>query len=185
MLVNSQDPGLSLMQPFNLSIRNSAAGIADLCRKTGCQNLFVTPTSAALRRLALDAREELMKEGIGLRLLDLPSLDAIYPRFGQEVVDDAFEPLALPASVSVDSPCLYLHSSGSTSFPKPIPWTHAFCIRANSWVRRALVFRPEAHHRSLTTAARISVAAPGSSAPRPASTWPASPITSSSRSSPA
>ena len=60
-----------------------------------------------------------------LSIEELPSLDAIFPRLGHEVEEDAFIPYpAIETRPDLSEVCLYLHSSGSTGLPKVIPQSH-------------------------------------------------------------
>jgi acyl-coenzyme A synthetase/AMP-(fatty) acid ligase len=61
----------------------------------------------------------------GLIVEDIPPLDAIYPKLGKEKADDPFEQYPQPAiRPPMTDVLLYLHSSGSTGFPKAIPQTY-------------------------------------------------------------
>ncbi|KAJ6617595.1 hypothetical protein B0H10DRAFT_2033150 [Mycena sp. CBHHK59/15] len=92
--------------PFPISPRNSPAAIVNLLRKTSCHRLVAT-------------------------CVTLDSLLAALHLFSRSILTweakhrIAFEPYADDASCpSLDGICMYLHSSGSTGFPKAIPETH-------------------------------------------------------------
>ncbi|KAF7360648.1 General substrate transporter [Mycena venus] len=92
--------------PFPISPRNSPAAVVNLLRKTSCHRIVSTCVT-------LDA------------LLEVPSVSQVYPNLGAESADCTFEPyLASANRPELDDVCLYLHSSGSTGFPKAIPETH-------------------------------------------------------------
>ncbi|KAI0743094.1 acetyl-CoA synthetase-like protein [Daedaleopsis nitida] len=105
--------------PFPISARNSPAAVAHLVRATAVHALFVSG-DAAMQRLALEAQAELARDGYAVRLLPLPELRDVY--------NDAEEGDAVGAvkmgRVDGDQTALIIHSSGSTSFPKPIRISH-------------------------------------------------------------
>jgi hypothetical protein len=56
---------------------------------------------------------------------EIPTLAQCYPYLGRETYSDIFVPYpALEKPQGMDDVILYLHSSGSTGFPKPIPQTN-------------------------------------------------------------
>ncbi|KAJ7625826.1 putative nonribosomal peptide synthetase, partial [Roridomyces roridus] len=59
------------------------------------------------------------------------SFEQIYPHLGHETFRDEFVPYPGPSGVhtSLDDVAIYLHSSGSTGLPKPIPQTHRILIQ--------------------------------------------------------
>lgn len=60
-----------------------------------------------------------------LTIEEIPSLTQVYPNLGAEKEDGSFQPYITETSpVSFDSIGLYLHSSGSTGYPKAIAQTH-------------------------------------------------------------
>ena len=64
--------------------------------------------------------------GYALEVDEVPALDAVFPRLAREEEADAFEPYPEPSvEPKPDDMLLYLHSSGSTGFPKAIPHTRA------------------------------------------------------------
>lgn len=59
-----------------------------------------------------------------LSIEEVPTLKVAYPRLGQETADDPFTPISSAFSPKDSDKGIYLHSSGSTGFPKPILFTH-------------------------------------------------------------
>jgi acyl-CoA synthetase (AMP-forming)/AMP-acid ligase II len=56
---------------------------------------------------------------------EIPTLAQCYPYLGRETYSDTFVPYpALQGPQGMDDVILYIHSSGSTGFPKPIPQTN-------------------------------------------------------------
>ncbi|KAJ7236051.1 acetyl-CoA synthetase-like protein [Mycena haematopus] len=115
--------------PFPISHRNSAAAMFHLLSTTGSHRVLTTKSSlgALLETVATDnAPYELSIE-------DIPPLGQIYPHLGHESTDHAFVPYPSPTkSISIDNVALYLHSSGSTGFPKSIPETHRTLVQQAS-----------------------------------------------------
>ncbi|RDB20739.1 Non-canonical non-ribosomal peptide synthetase FUB8 [Hypsizygus marmoreus] len=111
--------------PFPISPRNTPAAVAHLLKKTSCHRLITT--TVTLKSLVDGVKSELSTEDPTFELIveDIPSLAELYPKIGKETVDDAFEPYpqytVRPPMTDV---AIYLHSSGSTGFPKAIPQTH-------------------------------------------------------------
>ncbi|KAF8209425.1 hypothetical protein K438DRAFT_1960414 [Mycena galopus ATCC 62051] len=101
--------------PFNISPRNSAAGVADLLKKTDAIAVYV---SADLKGILADALEIYGKP---LPTFDALSFAELQNDFKEEPAELS-EPLpVLPAVVDMNSLALILHSSGSTStVSKPI-----------------------------------------------------------------
>ncbi|KAJ6568452.1 hypothetical protein B0H10DRAFT_2109334 [Mycena sp. CBHHK59/15] len=111
--------------PFPISPRNSPAAIVNLLRKTSCHRLVAT--CVTLDSLLAAVKQEITQSNADfpITIEEAPSLFQIYPNLGSETSDCAFEPYADDASCpSLDGICMYLHSSGSTGFPKAIPETH-------------------------------------------------------------
>ncbi|KAF8209428.1 hypothetical protein K438DRAFT_2012211 [Mycena galopus ATCC 62051] len=101
--------------PFNISPRNSAAGVADLLTKTDAVAVYV---SADLKGILANALEIYGKP---LPTFDALSFAELQNDFKEEP-SELSEPLSvLPAVVDINSLAVILHSSGSTStFSKPI-----------------------------------------------------------------
>ncbi|KAJ7236069.1 hypothetical protein B0H12DRAFT_1256772 [Mycena haematopus] len=100
--------------PFPISHRNSAAAIFHLLSNTGSHRVLTTKGSLGrlVETVATDnAPYEVSTE-------EIPLLGQVYPHLGHESAEHTFVP------ISLDNVALYLHSSGSTGFPKSIPETH-------------------------------------------------------------
>ncbi|KAH7929522.1 putative aminoadipate reductase [Leucogyrophana mollusca] len=105
--------------PFAMSPRNSPPAVADMMKKTGCRRVVtIENTHRALV-------EGVRREVTALEVTELPSYSRLYPKLGKETIEDQFEFYPQPPSwPQLDQPALYLHSSGSTGFPKPIAHSH-------------------------------------------------------------
>jgi acyl-coenzyme A synthetase/AMP-(fatty) acid ligase len=104
-----------------MSHRNSAAAVISMLQKTDCHRILTTPrfdnpTTDAL----MDAIRTECPPDYVLNIDYIPHPDAIYSHLGTESDDDTFEAYP-PKTRLLDDVALYLHSSGSTGFPKPIP----------------------------------------------------------------
>lgn len=100
--------------PFPISPRNSPAAVAHLLKETGAMHLVVGAESS-MHELA--AASLALFTGVHPRVSDMPTHEELYC-----VAEDnsIFLPLSRPA---MSDSAVILHSSGSTSFPKPIYWT--------------------------------------------------------------
>ena len=106
-----------------MSNRNSAAAVADMMKKTNCSRILTL--HHAHNALIKNIREEVPDREVVVG--ELPTLSYTFPKLGREVEADPFVPYPVSASPpDLDSPAIYLHSSGSTGFPKPIAHSHKF-----------------------------------------------------------
>jgi hypothetical protein len=113
-------------QPFLISPRNSAEGICHLLRSVSTHHLISTATSLA--PILEKVQWLLNQEQYMLEIEELPAFTEAYPLLGQETIADAFEPQpGIPnRDAYTDGVVAYLHSSGSTGFPKSIPYRWNF-----------------------------------------------------------
>ncbi|KAF9497419.1 acetyl-CoA synthetase-like protein [Pleurotus eryngii] len=109
-------------QPFPLSNRNSPAGIAHLIKEMKVTHIITTGDHSTQQLLAASV-DVLGSEGVRVRCISLP-------RFGDELVkpNQSFKRCPVPVRAKPDDAALILHSSGSTTFPKPIISTHRMLI---------------------------------------------------------
>ncbi|KAL6302718.1 hypothetical protein BKA93DRAFT_736353 [Sparassis latifolia] len=106
--------------PFPMSPRNSAPAIANMLERTCCHRVVSQPSLSPLS----EAVRASVSEGYELQVDALPTLSDIFPAFGSTAgaaVPSSYPAPAQPPACS--DIVLYLHSSGSTGFPKPIPQT--------------------------------------------------------------
>ncbi|KAF8869423.1 putative aminoadipate reductase [Infundibulicybe gibba] len=111
--------------PFPISPRNTPAAVVQLLKASHCHRLVTTRTT--LRPFVEGIIAELLDHDpqFSLVIEEVPPLNIIYPRIGAETAADPFKPYPPPPTrPSLDDIALYLHSSGSTGFPKAIPQTH-------------------------------------------------------------
>ncbi|EIN05387.1 acetyl-CoA synthetase-like protein [Punctularia strigosozonata HHB-11173 SS5] len=105
----------------HLSTRNSAPAIAHLLEKVGAQHLLVSGESG-LQSVAREALEKIGKDWSTF-VSEMPA----YP----DLFNDQPVQLLPKRKFSASGKVCYLHSSGSTAFPKPLAWTH------ESWLTSA------------------------------------------------
>ncbi|KAF9553317.1 acetyl-CoA synthetase-like protein [Agrocybe pediades] len=109
---------------FPISPRNSPAAVAHLISKVSVKHIFVG-REQAMADLAKKAVEILSIQHPSLampKFSPLPLFEDLYLDSKEEFDDIPYE------NKGPDQVAIYLHSSGSTSFPKPIPWTNRNCI---------------------------------------------------------
>ncbi|EJC99755.1 acetyl-CoA synthetase-like protein [Fomitiporia mediterranea MF3/22] len=102
---------------FPISPRNSAPAAAHLLSKAKPIGIVVS-SEPSLQQLADDAIET--SECPELRKYDIPVFERLFPGEG---FDPQF-PFVPSAKLDMNSLAIIYHSSGTTSFPKPIYWTH-------------------------------------------------------------
>ncbi|KAH0833866.1 putative nonribosomal peptide synthetase [Lanmaoa asiatica] len=113
-----------------MSPRNSPAAVVNMMRKTGCHRLISTRHS--LGTLLDGIRTEFasrVDEPVDLEIEEPPALAYVYPELGKETASTPFVPYPKADERPVnDAIMYYLHSSGSTGFPKPIPITYLTAV---------------------------------------------------------
>ncbi|KAF7965726.1 hypothetical protein HWV62_42156 [Athelia sp. TMB] len=117
--------------PFPISPRNSPEAIVSLLQKTSCTRILTTSPSLG----------GLISQVIALapfKVKEAPTISQCYPFLGHETASDSFEPYPeLAGKLDLDHVLFYLHSSGSTGFPKPIPQTSRAVL---SWCSLGMLF---------------------------------------------
>lgn len=96
--------------------------------KTSCSRVL---SQKAFDHVLSDVRVELEKENLQLRVDDLPELHDIFPVLAGRKSDTMRYPPS-PEAVDMNDIALYIHSSGSSGPPKPIPQRH---INMLHWCR--------------------------------------------------
>ncbi|KIK59187.1 hypothetical protein GYMLUDRAFT_44941 [Collybiopsis luxurians FD-317 M1] len=109
--------------PFPISPRNSAPAIVDLLRKSSAHRILTTYTT--LKAVIDGVRSELKSgEPFELSVEEAPGLYEVYPYLGKETANDPSDPPPVPYLPKDTDTAIYLHSSGSTGFPKAIRLSH-------------------------------------------------------------
>ncbi|KAF8955032.1 acetyl-CoA synthetase-like protein [Flammula alnicola] len=110
--------------PFLMSPRNIAPAIIKMLKEVNCHKLLTTQET--LKTLVSEIKADLAKDSpeFALEVLEMPPLSKIFPKLGHEKPEDPFEEYPKVAvRPALDDALLYLHSSGSTGFPKSIKET--------------------------------------------------------------
>ncbi|KZT27278.1 acetyl-CoA synthetase-like protein, partial [Neolentinus lepideus HHB14362 ss-1] len=108
--------------PYPMSNRNSPAAIFHMLRTTSCHHLIVT--SNTLAGLVTGIMAEASSQDYRIQIDELPCLYDIFPHFGYETAGDDFVSYPALNKCGPDEIITYIHSSGSTGFPKSIPHTN-------------------------------------------------------------
>ncbi|KZP28667.1 putative aminoadipate reductase [Athelia psychrophila] len=107
--------------PFPIGPRNSAEAMVSMLQKSGCHRILTT--SVTLGPLIAQIKA-LTSADSALTFEDAPTVSQCYPYLGQEAFSHPFAPYPVPqAPLDLDQLLFYLHSSGSTGLPKPVPQT--------------------------------------------------------------
>ncbi|KZT22888.1 acetyl-CoA synthetase-like protein [Neolentinus lepideus HHB14362 ss-1] len=107
------------LTPFPMSHRNSPAAVCHMLQTTSCHRLITT--SASLDSLISGIKAGLSETDHELQIDELPPLYDAFPHLGHETANDLFTPYPAMTNCKPDDIIIYIHSSGSTGFPKPIP----------------------------------------------------------------
>ncbi|KAI0079020.1 acetyl-CoA synthetase-like protein, partial [Panus rudis PR-1116 ss-1] len=107
--------------PFPMSPRNSAEAVFNMLQKTDCHQIVSQPSlSGLISKVTTLAKSS----GYDVEAENLVPLDMVIPGLaGQN--DTEVEPYpSIASGKELDDVVLYLHSSGSTGFPKPVAQTN-------------------------------------------------------------
>lgn len=80
----------------------------------------------SLNALTSSIESQFSAKGGSVNVVALPSLQSIFPAINEDDPNQTPDVLPYPPSATVPQPndlVFYVHSSGSTGFPKPIPQT--------------------------------------------------------------
>ncbi|KAG2145295.1 putative aminoadipate reductase [Suillus bovinus] len=108
--------------PFPMSPRNSVAAVTSMMHKTGCRRLITTQHSLASLIDGIKASFVSVTQTSQLQIDEIPALKHLYPSLVSGTLIEDIVPYSFPRlPLSENNVLFYLHSSGSTGFPKPIP----------------------------------------------------------------
>ncbi|KAG2095134.1 putative aminoadipate reductase [Suillus discolor] len=115
--------------PFPMSPRNSAAAVTSMMQKTRCRRLITTRHSLASLIDGVEAGLVSATQTSQLQIDEIPALKHLYPSLVSGTPNEAIVPYSSLGPPSSENDVLfYLHSSGSTGFPKPIPISNLTAI---------------------------------------------------------
>lgn len=130
----------NFIQPFPISARNSYHAICHMLEKSECHRIIMQSSMASLIQ---DVATQMHAKGFKLQIDELPCPSVAYPEMfsghNQDRNDDPYPPRSPPPEP--DELCFYLHSSGSTGFPKSIPIKHKMTLqycKTGGCIRRML-----------------------------------------------
>ncbi|TFY54705.1 hypothetical protein EVJ58_g8698 [Rhodofomes roseus] len=127
--------------PFAMSPRNSALAIASMMERTQCHHIVSQPAFAGI----ISEVRSALPSGYSVQIDEVPSLSSVFPSLALTPPDHVTEPEPYPSPLQDPVPtsvALYLHSSGSTGHPKPVPQTHEFL---RNWCRFPVVLHGRLH----------------------------------------
>ena len=109
-----------------MSPKNSVPAFINLLEKTSCHRIISQP---AFSPLIEAVQTQLSEKKYHVQLDELPPLHDVFPTIfgsGETAPVEPFPPPSKPHSMNDN--VLYLHSSGSTGLPKPIPQPQNFML---------------------------------------------------------
>ncbi|TFK38857.1 hypothetical protein BDQ12DRAFT_629926 [Crucibulum laeve] len=107
---------------FPISPRNSAAAVAHLISKVNVAHILLGHEQSMID-LSNEALEILKAQHPSVALPDITPTPLFHDIYGDDDSSDNMSDLPITRTGS-DDIVIYLHSSGSTAFPKPIAWTN-------------------------------------------------------------
>ncbi|KAJ7165465.1 putative aminoadipate reductase [Mycena crocata] len=120
--------------PFPISPRNSPAAVVQLLKKTSCHRIIATCVTLELLIVGVQQTIRQTHPDYRLDVDEIPSVSQVFPNLDTEMTSNAVESYAAPTSLpAADDIAMYLHSSGSTGFPKAIPQTHRILMQWGSF----------------------------------------------------
>ncbi|KAK7693158.1 hypothetical protein QCA50_002724 [Cerrena zonata] len=124
--------------PFPVSPRNSPEAICAMLQKVNCHRIITQPSVASVISAVNTQMANLDYE---LQVDDLLPLSKAFPMFASEGPKNNYVAPYPPSTrpINPDRVVIYIHSSGSTGFPKPIPQTEKINLQ---WCKTSHV---EAH----------------------------------------
>ncbi|KAG2366971.1 acetyl-CoA synthetase-like protein [Suillus spraguei] len=140
--------------PFPMSPRNSVAAVTNMMEKIRCRRVITTQHSLAS---LIDGVKANFVSGATqtsqVRVDEIPALKDLYPALVSGTPNEAIVPYSQlsESPLSENDILFYLHSSGSTGFPKPIPISN---LTAAHWCITPPIF----DHINVPASIRVSTA---------------------------
>ena len=130
MVVSTLSSSIEYFSQVNFRSRSSCLLETPQLQSSRCSRRQAATGFSPLKKpsspSSMKSRQILLKDSPGFELIveEMPPVLEIYPKLGRETKDDPFEEYPKPAvRPPMDNVLLYLHSSGSTGFPKSIAET--------------------------------------------------------------
>ncbi|EKM51563.1 uncharacterized protein PHACADRAFT_212203 [Phanerochaete carnosa HHB-10118-sp] len=106
--------------PYVISPRNSAQAICQLLDATSSKCVI---SQASLVTLVSHIRADRDAKDLPLDVREMPALSVLFPALSDSV-EDGLTPFQSDTPADIHGTAMFLHSSGSTGFPKTILFTH-------------------------------------------------------------
>ncbi|KAJ7045929.1 putative aminoadipate reductase [Mycena alexandri] len=108
--------------PYLISPRNSAPAVVKLLEDVNCHQVLATKVTLA--SLLSEVQHHLERKEYSIIVEEIAETQTLFPRLGQETSSDHFNAYESETPQNdLSDVAFYLHSSGSTGFPKTIPQT--------------------------------------------------------------
>ena len=130
------------LQPYPMSPRNSPEGVCHMLETVSCTRIL---SQASMATLIHQVQDGMQAKGIKLRIDELPGLPEVFPKLDSDAGKVTAQVKPYPASKKPNdmrTPSLYLHSSGSTGYPKSIHFTYSRMLQwmaASKFVRHLFI----------------------------------------------
>lgn len=113
-----------------MSPRNSSQGVIYMMQASSCRRILAHAPTAAL---AHQVKTGMASEGLSIHVDNLPGLSCVFPHLQDTNNASEFHPYPpSPQPARALDTAWYIHSSGSTGFPKSIRFTN---IRLLQWMK--------------------------------------------------
>lgn len=118
---------IGLFKPIPISTRNSPQAVANLLFKTSC-HFIICSVGSAVDQIVNDVKRSPPLNDLNheVKITLLPSVNVLFPHLGHETESHSFNAYSNVEYHAQDKVALYIHSSGSTGLPKPIPFTQRY-----------------------------------------------------------
>ncbi|GJF00089.1 acetyl-CoA synthetase-like protein [Phanerochaete sordida] len=118
------------LTPYPMSPRNSSQGVCHMLETVGCTRIVGHAATAGLIR---EVQSEMQSKGIAVRFEEMPGFTEALSELARDARGVTIAPYPKsPEAVDVMKSALYIHSSGSTGFPKSVPFTYR---RLLQWIQ--------------------------------------------------
>ncbi|KAF8649496.1 hypothetical protein AX16_005765 [Volvariella volvacea WC 439] len=112
--------------PFPISPRNSPPAVVNLLEKTNCHRILTTKDTTLALMDSIRSHLSTHNPGFKVQINESPALLELFPQLDRNTTERPKPGIRYPKRADTPDPnvpYMFLHSSGSTGFPKPIPWS--------------------------------------------------------------